>query len=134
MARTVITLKGDPFISEEGQCTEAITPGHLVAGVTSITKHATANGPGRTYALERDELGKEISVAYASGDTVKVGSFTPGSRVYAFVASGQTITAGSYLGSAGDGTLKAWASGPYLARALEAVTATALTRIRVEVY
>lgn len=137
MARVVISLKGVPFINEEGVADEAITPGHLVDGVTTIGKHATANGPGRAYALEREEMGKEITVAYASGDTVKVGAFSPGMRVYAFLPSGANIAADAWLGNNGDGTLKAWASGPYLARALEAVNNSAgpgEARIRVEVY
>ncbi len=135
MARTVITLKGKPFIDEEAVSSEAITPGMLITGGATVAKHATNNGPGRRYALERDELGKEISVDYDSGDTVKAGSFSPGMRVYAWVASGQTITRDDYLGSAGNGTLKAWGSGPYIARALETLGAiTVLTRLRAEVY
>lgn len=135
MARYVIALKGTPFYNEDGAAAEAITPGHLVAGVTSLTKHATANGPGRAYACERDERGDDIDTAYAIGDYVKVGNFYPGCRVYAWLASGQNVAADAMLGSAGDGNLKAWASGPYLARALEAVNATSGTaRIRVEVY
>lgn len=134
MARRVIALLGRPELNEDGAADEAITPGHLVDGVTIIGKHATANGPGRSFALERDERGQGIDVAYASGDYVKVGAFAGGMRVYAWLKSGENVAADAYLGSQGDGTLKAWASGPYLGRSLEAVNATAGdTRIRVEV-
>lgn len=137
MARTKVLLKGDPNIDEQGSASAAITPGHLVAGVSTVAKHSTANGPGRAYALERDELGKEVGTAYASGDYVKVHNAKPGDRIYALIASGQNISEGGYLGSAGDGTLKAYASGTYSARALESVNNAAgpgEARIRVEVY
>lgn len=134
MARVAIPLLGPFVLNEDGVAQEAITPGHMLAGVTTLTKHATANGPGCVFALERDELGTGITTAYASGDTVKAAAFPGGSRVYAFLASGQSVSADDYLGSNGDGTLKAWASGPYIARALEAVNASSGdTRIRVEV-
>jgi hypothetical protein len=134
MARRTITLKGVPYIDEDGSAAVAITPGMLVDGVASISLQGTANAPCRRVALERDELGDDIDTDYAIGDQVKVGSYSPGMRVYGWVASGQTITADDYLGAAGDGTYKAWSSGPYIGRALEAVTAVALTRIRVEIY
>jgi hypothetical protein len=135
MARTAIVLQGQPIYSEDRAANEAITPGHLVAGgTTTLTKHATANGPGRNYALERDERGTPITTAYASGDTVKVGAFAGGQVVYAWLASGQNVAIDAYLGSNGDGTLKAYSSGPYLARALEAVDASSgALRIRAEV-
>jgi len=134
MARVVTVLLGQPVLNEDGVAAEAITPGHLVAGVASLVKHATANGPGRSYALERDELGTGITTAYAIADKVKVGAFPGGTRVYAHLASGEAITVDDFLGSNGDGKLKAWASGPYIARALETVTAiNNSTRIRVEV-
>jgi len=135
MARRVIALLGDPIMNEDGAATAAITPGMLVEGVTSVAPHSTAAGIARrTFALERDEMGKDIDDAYAIGDYVKVGSFSPGQRVNALVASGQDISAGEFLESAGDGTLRAYAAGVRLGVALEAVTATALTRLRVEVY
>lgn len=135
MARKTIQLLGPMVLDETGVAGEAITPGHLVKGTTSILKFATAGGPAaRRFALERDELGKEITDAYASGDVVKIGAFPPGSRVYALVASGVTVSADGWLEPAADGTLRAYSSGTRIARALEAVTATALTRIRVEIH
>lgn len=136
--KRVVALLGTPIYNEDGSAAEAITPGHLVSGVTSIVKHATAAGAARrTFALERDEMGKDMDQAYAVGDTVKVGSFCPGQRVNALIASGVSVTAGTtFLESAGDGTLRAFTSGVRVAVALETKTAafTGQTRLRVEVY
>jgi len=136
MARQAIVLQGQPIYSEDRACKEVIMPGHLVEGNSNITlrRHNTANGPGRNYALERDERGQDITVAYASGDTVKDGAFAGGQVVYAWLASGESVIIDDYLGSNGDGTLKAWSTGPYLGRALEVIDASsAAARIRVEV-
>ena len=124
-----------------------INPGHLVKGVATILKHASAKGAcSRTFALERDELGKGIDNLYGGttgyagtafyqvADTVKVGSFAPGMRVNALIASGQAIAADDFLESAGDGTLQKYTNGVIIGRAMEAVTATALSHISVEVY
>lgn len=142
--KRVITLKGDPLINEDGVASAVIKPGYLVDGVLSVAAHASAGAAcPRTFALERSELGAgiddtrqvlgTISSDYAIGDTVKIGSFKQGERVLAFIASGQTITINARLESAGNGTLRVYASGVIIGRALESVTATALTRIRVEI-
>jgi hypothetical protein len=133
--KRAIVLKGQPYLDEDGAASASITPGYAVdMGVTSVGVHATANGPGRRYALERDELGNDIDEAYAIGDYVKVGNFYPGQRVLVWVASGQDISAGDLLGHAGDGTVKDYASGEYAGRALETIGAVVvLTRLRMEV-
>lgn len=134
MARRVIALLGQPIVTEDGAATEAITPGHLLAGVTSITKHASAGAAAaRNFALEQDYFGKDIDEAYAIGDRVRVGQFAQGDHVYALLASGANVVAGALLESAGDGTLETASSGVVLARALEAVNPTALTHVRVEI-
>ena len=141
--KRVITLLGNPHINEDGVATAAIKPGYLVDGVLSVAAHASAGAAcPRTFALERSELGSGIdntyqgfagSSDYAIGDTVKIGSFKQGERVLAWIASGQNITINGRLESAGNGTLRAYASGVILCRALESVNATALTNIRVEI-
>lgn len=144
MARKTIILLGQPVYNEDGVAGEVIKPGHLVDGVLTILKHASAGGAcPRSFALERDEMGKGIDATpvtssgspdYAVGDTVKVGSFHQGQHVLAFIASGQNIQINERLESAGDGTLKAFGSGTIIGRSLEEVGAvTALTRIRVEI-
>ena len=135
MARNVIQLLGQPLLNEDGVAAEAIMPGHIVEGVTSISKNTgNAVKVAMTIALERDEMGKGIDVAYAVGDTVKIGSFAPGMRAYLWLPSGQNISAGQYLEADNAGRLVAISSGVRLGRALEAVNAnTGDARIRVEI-
>jgi hypothetical protein len=139
MARNVIALMGGPpVINEEEVALEALTPGHLVelttTGVQKCTDDAANVAPA--FVLERDEMGSGIDVAYAIGDRVKVGTFKPGDRVYAFLASGQNVSKGAYLTSTTTGLLSAAnvAASVRLARALESVNSTNdATRIRVEI-
>ena len=99
MARRVIILRGDPIINEDEVALEAITPGHLIelttTGVQKNTDDAANVAP--QFALERDEVGRDIDTAYAAGDVVKAATFAKGQRVYAFLASGQNVTKGAYL-------------------------------------
>lgn len=136
MARRVIALLGEPLITENGTAaTSTIKPGHLVDGVSTISKHASAGGAcPRNFALEQDYMGKDIDTAYATGDTVRVGSFKQGDHVYAFIPSGVSVAENARLESAGDGTLKTFGSGVILARALEAVNnGGQLTEARIRV-
>lgn len=135
--RRVIVLLGQPIYNEDGVASEAITPGMLVQGVTSIAKHATSGeDTSHAFACERDEMGKDIDEAYAVGDTVKVAVLAPGDRAYGFLASGQNVAADANLMSAGTGYFTAHTgSNKVLARALEAVNNTAgpgAARIRLE--
>lgn len=110
MAR-VISLRGEPIIDEQDEAEEAdILPGMLIElnpATSKLRKHATAAGnQSGWFALERDEFGRDIDTAYAIGDRVKVGRFGRGMRVNALIASGQNITRGDALESAGNGTLR----------------------------
>jgi len=142
MASKVIAVRGEPIVDEQLNAGEAVTPGHLIdISSGAWIKHAGAGlNASPTFALERDEQGSEITVAYASGDRLKAGFFRPGDVVNALVASGQTLAVGAWLESAGDGTLRAIAEdaatdddqrNAIVARSKEAVTATALTRHKV---
>lgn len=139
MAKRVIALLGEPLQNEDAAAAEAITPGMLVNLNSSglLIKHAAAAGvAARNWAMERDEMGQSIDVAYAIGDTVKVGAFHQGMRVNAFLASGQNVALGAFLESAGNGALKVVSAGFPVGRALEAVNNTpgpGMARIRVEV-
>jgi len=140
--RTIILL-GQPVYNEDGVAGEAIKPGHLVTGVATIMKNASASTEApRTFALERAELGKGLDATpdtnagspdYAIGDTVKVGAFHQGQHVLTLVASGQTLVEGDLLESAGDGTLKKASSGVVLGRSLETINTTSLFRLRTEI-
>jgi len=130
----VIVLQGNPIVNENGVATEAITPGMLVQGVTSISKHSSAGGAAaRTFALDRPYMGNDIDVAYAIGDVVKVASFAPGDVVNALIVSG-AISAGSFVESNGDGYLKVYGSGVRVGRILEDAGSGGAGRAAVELY
>jgi len=140
--RSVI-LKGCPMINEEGVATEAIKPGYLVKGVSSISKQTGTTGSvPNAVALERDELGAGIddtyrgsgtmAAAYAALDVVKVGVFKSGEEATGYVASGQNIAEDDLLQSAGDGTYAEGSTKP-IARAMETLGAVAVeTALRVQ--
>lgn len=135
-AKRVIALRGTPIVNEDWEAGEAVTPGHLVTlnSDGEVIKHNDdASNPAPLFALERDEMGKDIDVAYAEGDQVKVGSFHPGQRVLAWIPSGQNVSIGDYLTSNGAGLLtKTGVSATVRSfQALEALNVTEETRIRV---
>lgn len=138
MAARVIKLLGEPIQTENYAAADAtIYPGHLIDVNSSSqnVRHATAGGAtSLTFALEREEMGTTIDTAYASGDTVKQGTFPAGCHVNAFIESGVTVQVGTKLESAGDGSFRAVTSGVVLARSLDAITATARTRCRIETF
>lgn len=122
---------------------EALTPGMLVerfttGGAVKWRKHATA-AAATACAVKLDEsmLNKGVDDASAAGDLVQVAIGNKGATFWMLIASGQNIVGGSgKLESAGNGTLRALASGVALFTALESVDNTAgpgNARIRVEV-
>jgi len=135
-----IAVKGD-YIRKEGEASGAITPGHLIewGGSQDVQVHSSAAGIARkAFAVENDLIGRDITDAYAQGETVQYGVFPPGAEVYAFLAGGETVSKGDALVSAGDGTLAAMASGEegsVVAFAAEdlANSASAAARLLVEV-
>ena len=117
---------------------EAITPGMLLDldSTTSVNrwkKAATAKSPTTSVAKDAPMLNKGIDDNYAIGDLVEVFAGSPGTTFLAIIPSGQTIAFGDKLENAGTGKLRAWTDASQAFRALEAKTATADTRIRVEV-
>ena len=131
----VIVLRGQPVYNEDGtDSAGGIMPGQLVDGIsTLVVSAASTTVQSRAYALERDELGNDIDIAYAAGDVVKVGAFAPGQRVLAWLASGQNVAEDIPLEVVA-GNLKIVATGAIVARSVEAVDASAGTlRICVEV-
>jgi hypothetical protein len=139
MAKRLIVLLGDPLYNEDNKAAEAIMPGHLLAfnGSGDLVKHATAAAPkaAMNIALEREEMGKGIDDAYAIGDTVKVGAFSPGMRFLGIIPTGQNLAKGAQVESDGAGRFRAVSTGGALARALEAVNNASGSdaRIRLEV-
>lgn len=136
MARRVIALLGQPIQSEEAAAASAITPGMLIAknGSGLWIPHGTAlAATARTFAMERDELGKDIDQPYAAGDTVKSGDFAQGMRVNALIATGVNAAISSLLESAGNGTLRVLTTGVALAQSLEAVNNATGSNARLRV-
>lgn len=132
-----VALAGEFIEVGDLACSEALTPGHLIerfnnAGVIRWRK-ATADvaGPGAV-ALDQSMLNKGVDDVYEAGDLVQAGIPRSGGTAWMFVASGQNITAGTLLGSAGDGTLKAGATVALFTALENKPTVTVLTRIRVE--
>jgi hypothetical protein len=136
MARRVIALFGPRHQSEDWAAASAITPGMLVTrnGSGLLIPHGTAAAAcPRDFAMERDEMGKDIDAVYAIGDTVKVGHFAQGDRVNAIIATGVNAAVNSLLESAGNGTLRVLTTGVPLAMALEAVNNTSGANARLKV-
>jgi hypothetical protein len=110
----------------------AICPGMLVERYVPsgtqvrIRPHATASvSTGRYVATEASMLNKGVNDGYAINDLVEQSQLGGGSSAWMIIASGQNITAGQKLESAGDGTLKAYATlGAAIFAALESVNNT----------
>lgn len=149
MANQNVVLLGQPIWDEDNKAAEVITPGHLVAmdGSGNIVKHPTLGGfAPATFADARHEMGAgrinsmsgaySVTNTYAVNDVVKVAHCYPGMRVYAWIASGVSVTKGNFMQSAGDGTLMVQTSTNHrVARSLETKVAafTGLTQLRVEI-
>jgi hypothetical protein len=133
-----IFLGGPRTVVNDLAAAVAIRPGMLVekfnnAGVWRLKPHTLTSKEGTQYATEQSMLNLGVDDVYAINDLVETSIGAPGSTFWALIASGQTIVFGNALESAGDGTLKVYSSGIKIATALESKTATALTRLRVEV-
>jgi len=117
---------------------EVITPGMLVerrntAGVIRFFKATAAVQTGGLVATNQSMLNKGVDDNYAIGDLMEVSALRTGATAWMLIASGQNIAAGNRLESAGDGTLRIFASGVAQFAALEnKPNVIVLTRIRVE--
>lgn len=145
MAHKTIVLKGDP-LQKERKAAGAITPGHLIELDTNgeLIVHATDGAiAANMFAIEDSLQGQEIGDAYADDDRVQYIVGRAGDEVLAWLADGETAVIGSFLVSAGDGTLRVMSgdSGTeeaVVAQAIEAKdlsasSVTAAARIEVEI-
>lgn len=108
MAYNTIKLKNYVGVFEEIVAHEAITPGMLIALISTnkVRKHATASGDALPmFALEDALQGKDINDAYVAGDKVQVWIPNRGDQVYARLADEQNIAIGDFLCSDGFGLL-----------------------------
>ena len=120
MAKNTIKLKKYSDVIEEFVADAAITPGMLVALNASgaVIPHGEAAGNAiPMFALEDELQGKTIDDAYAADDPVQVWIAGRGDIVNAI--ANESITAGAFLVSAGNGKLKP------VGEATEVVTVTA---------
>lgn len=135
-----VFLAGDRTQVNDLEAGETITPGHLVeryipsGSINRWRKHATAGGnTAMAVATDQAMVNKGVDDTYAAGDLMEVSILHKGATAWMLIASGVTANFGTKLESAGDGTLRALASGTALATAIESKGAVvALTRIRVE--
>ena len=110
----------------------AICPGMLIENyvpsgtIHRVRPHATASvQTAPNFAVEQSEVNKGVNDGYAIGDLVRSKIGRGGSTFWAIIASGQSIAFGQKLESAGDGTLKAYATvGAAIASAMETVNNT----------
>jgi hypothetical protein len=109
MAVKTIILRG-AGINKERVAAVVITPGYLVDENASglLKPHSTAGkNASPAFARENEVIGSDITVDYAINDQVLYTVLPPGAEVYALVAaSASAIIIGSFLESAGDGTLR----------------------------
>lgn len=135
-----ILLRGDPDHREAtAKAGEAIKPGHLLELHTdgTVKKHATAAGTAQArFAREADYVGGAIDDVYDDGENVPFWIGDKGDQFYAWLKAGQNVAKGTYLESAGNGSLRDVATaGVVVAQAMEAVNANGGVdaRIKVEV-
>jgi hypothetical protein len=109
MSLKTIVYKGSSC-HDEALAGGTITPGHLLqrTATGTVVVHATAAGNAeKMFAIENELAGKDIDTNYASGDTTFFEIAHRAARANALVAAAApAITAGDYLESAGNGTLR----------------------------
>lgn len=127
MSYNTIKIKKYSDIIEEANAAAAITPGHLIEFTSAgkVQAHSTAGGKALTmFALEDELQGKGISEAYSTDNPVQCWVAGRGDMVYALLDNGESVTAGDFLESAGNGNLQAITSGTPIAQAVETVNAS----------
>lgn len=118
-------------------CSEAITPGMLIerfnsGGVIRWRKATTDIAGPPSIALNQSMFNKGVDDDYGIGELVQAAILHKGATAWGLIASGQNITAGVILGSAGSGTLKSGATVARFTAIENKPSVTVLTRIRVE--
>jgi hypothetical protein len=139
-ASKTVFLRGDGQY-KEGKAAGAIMPGHFLRRTAVADQFATVNAVGADVppmvALEYDIIGRDLDKPYALNEQVLAVLPERGAEIYALLApAAAAIANGDYLETAADGTLKIFAAGKRIARALEAVNNSGggtPARIRVEI-
>jgi hypothetical protein len=139
MARKIVLMaRGNHvFQTEDKPAGGAITPGMVLALNSSgqLIAHNVAGGVTSMVAMERDEMGKDIDAAYASGDRVKCAHLSSGERFNGLLETGANVAIGALLESNGAGALQPVTAGTAIVQALEALNNASGSnqRIRVQV-
>lgn len=111
------------FRREELVAAAAISPGNLleITSAGKFQKHSSSGGACLRIFAEIDALqGNTLSNDYSADDIVSANVELPGNEVQAFLKSGENVSIGDELESAGDGTLQALGTGKVVAVAREA--------------
>jgi hypothetical protein len=153
---TIILKNNQNSLQVEHPAGGAIKPGHLVALNSSgaVVVHPVAGGsePAKMFAMEDDAQGRGIDDDYdaTTYNNVRCMICAPGTEVYAWIATGQSIAIGDALESAGNGQLRehipqtgtqtspatGGRTGQIVARSLQTIDSTSpvgVTRIQVRV-
>lgn len=111
MASNTIVLKGTPEKREE-LASGTITPGDLVQiSSGAMQRHANSGrNAAPMFAVEDDVIGSGITDNYGSGNRVKYVLAKAGDLIYGLLASGQSVSEGDFLESAGNGALQAYSN------------------------
>ena len=153
MPNTILikTAPGREWFVKERLADEILTPGMLLNVDSSgeYEKHPTEGNDGSAIVcVEEEYLGMNITDTYASGDQVRAVHARPGDELLMRLKSGQNVNIGAILKSDGAGQLTAHSARvidensdqnwvqyerPAFFRALEAVNASGITNIQVEV-
>lgn len=132
-----IWLGGPPQVEvNDIPASEVLTPGMLIErDGGAYKKHSVVGGKGTTFALDQNYVGKDYNETYAVDDLVWAGTGRPGANYLAWLQSGENVSDGDQLQSAGNGMLEpASTDANAIMRALENKdTTTGDARIRVEV-
>lgn len=108
-----IILRGDAITRREDKGGATITPGMVLAfSGGNLIPHGTSGAISRKIALEQNFVGKGVTDTFASGERVPYADCSPGTVVWAHLASGQNVSRGAALMSNGAGFLTAATSNP----------------------
>lgn len=138
----VIFIKGCPKQRERDSAAAGLVPGMLVETDANgaLIPHGTAAGDAiRSFVLPNEIVGKGIDSPYGEGEVVQYGIASGGDVVYTWLAADQTVDAGSYGASDGEGHMASHpGAGPSKAvgvflEALDTTGASGPTRIKMEV-
>jgi hypothetical protein len=123
--RTIMLVGKEVSVMKELVAGGTITPGMLLAINSSgqyIAHAVAAADVPPIFAQENDFNGKGIDDNYVANDWVQAWVCGRGAEVNALVAAAATaIPLGSYVESAGNGTVRVYAAGKRIGQALEAV-------------